>query len=238
MRTPPTAQQVADLFGLDDEQRTAWRHIAPLIAEPDSQPTQQRIFVMGNPGCGKSRLLTAALWYSFQLQRSAAMRLSAFTWRAAANVTTDSNRGLSTTRVFGLGRQTQKPLSVLRQSKRMQQHVQHMLSGVDVLLQDEVSMCSQSHLRLCSQSATCAVAAMRATLSPNALQRLHASDSSFGGLHTVFFGDLQQHQPPRRKQGTVAARRRGRGAPTSPAARQQLRRGGPRYLAPSDRGRV
>ncbi|KAI8468548.1 MAG: hypothetical protein J3K34DRAFT_369546, partial [Monoraphidium minutum] len=60
--------------------------------------------VTGGPGTGKSRVLTAFLWYAFQLRAHDMVRVAAFTWRAADGVTTPSNPAILTYRLFALKR--------------------------------------------------------------------------------------------------------------------------------------
>ncbi len=84
----PTPEDTATLFNLNTKQRSAFLLLAyTLLADLVGKPPQPlTMFLTGDAGCGKTRVVVAFMWYAFQLRATYMICASAYMWRAAMNV--------------------------------------------------------------------------------------------------------------------------------------------------------
>lgn len=190
----PSIQQVVQIFGLASDQAL------PFILQAETldamieftstrngnrvRPAQLLSNLTGEPGSGKTQVLLAFLWYAFQRNASHHIAVTAYTWRAAQQASTESNIGLSTSNFFCVSPNTgQGPPTSDRQIAEMQ----HKMADIWFICIDESSFLSMKHLAGISQSATNAC---------HAIGRCDTREAIFGGVHVLMSGDPYQHAPP------------------------------------------
>ncbi len=112
MATPPTIEDVVQLFTLSEEQAFAfiiladyfdrqrlWLENPQMYPEPGPPP---RVVLVGKPGTGKSQVIHAGLWYTFQHDQPGWFATCAYAWTAALAFANPSHRSLSTHSMFQL----------------------------------------------------------------------------------------------------------------------------------------
>jgi hypothetical protein len=104
MAEMPTEDQTADLFRLCEEQRLCFRIIIrTLKAEKEGKSVQQlRMCIMGQAGTGKSEIMNAVIWHSFQHEMNRLIGASACFWKAACLVRTANTQAVSCCCFFGI----------------------------------------------------------------------------------------------------------------------------------------
>ena len=126
-----------------------------------------RLFVTGEGGTGKSRVINAVMHLADKLSARSYFRLSAYTGVAAHLI-----KGETIHKLFGIGINKRK-------KSAHKSAVNERLRHVRFIIIDEISMVSpellvELHTRLCD---------------------LHASDLPFGGVNVIVFGDFMQLRP-------------------------------------------
>ena len=92
----------AEVLQQEQASRTAARSGKQPLADQPAIP-RLRMLLLGEPGTGKSRVIRALLWYSYQLDAADLVRTTSFTWRACQMINTISHTAVSSCRLFGLG---------------------------------------------------------------------------------------------------------------------------------------
>ena len=143
----PTIRCTAKLHGLSERQTAAFtiimRTLDSHIAGAAMDEVKQLLMsVIGNAGCGKSRIIAALLWHLFQYDSSELVLLTAFTWKASTLVSTPVNEGCSSSTLFGLNPFTKEPSQPGTSDKSKQKFS----SKAVMILNDEVFLNSLSHL--------------------------------------------------------------------------------------------
>lgn len=184
----PSIKDVVDLFNLRGKQVAPFVVLASTLrAEREGRRQEQlRAIITGDAGCGKSRILSALLWYAFQLDASDSLAIVSYTWRAALNVSTEHNPGNSTTSFFGIN--SYEKDNVRTSNDTLLKVQSNLRPPLRMVCMDEFSFTSAPHYYACHRSAN-------ATL--KTLGQPVSEDSTFGGLHLVHFGDFKQHPPPK-----------------------------------------
>ena len=176
-RVPPSVEETVALFAMSPDQARPFRQLATALLDPHAP--QQRVYALGAPGCGKSHIVHALLWFAWQHDLSHTVALTSYTWRAALNVSTPSNVGCSTTTFFGVHAD--------RVTQRTAGRTQSNLADIRLLVVDEVSFVSQAHFFAMHTATHMAITVTRGA----PLQE----DAIFGGLHVFVLGDFNQHPP-------------------------------------------
>ena len=104
MAEMPTEDQTADLFRLCEEQRLCFRIIIrTLKAEKEGKPVQQlKMCIMGQAGTGKSEIMNAVIWHSFQHEMNRLIGASAYQWKPALLIRTANTQAVSCCTFFGI----------------------------------------------------------------------------------------------------------------------------------------
>ncbi len=112
MARPPTSEEVVELFTLAEEQAFAfliyadyfdsqrsWMENPQLYPHPGPPP---RVVIVGKPGTGKSQIIHAGQWYTFQHGQPGWFATCAYAWTAALAFSHHAHRSLSTHSMFQL----------------------------------------------------------------------------------------------------------------------------------------
>ncbi len=112
LATPPTIEDVVQLFTLSEEQAFAFIILADYfdrqrlwLKNPQAYPEPgppPRVVVVGKPGTGKSQVIHAGLWYTFQHDQPGWFATCAYAWTAALAFAHPGHRSLSTHSMFQL----------------------------------------------------------------------------------------------------------------------------------------
>lgn len=191
----PTMEEAIELHTLSVEQAFVFKLMADSLFNRDlacgsGGLNRLRLVVQGEPGTGKSQALIAFLWFAFQHERSDEVVVLSYAARAALNVSTISNVGRTTCSYFEIdGFSGDKP----RRNHQAIVRLQHALAGKKIILIDEFSFISLSHMAACSEQCNLVSAAEMRRMHDNTWEAL---DHNFGHFHVVLFGDIFQHSPP------------------------------------------
>ncbi len=112
MARAPTSEDVVELFTLSEEQAFAfliyadyfdsqrsWMEQPQLYPHPGPPP---RVVIVGKPGTGKSQIIHAGQWYTFQHGQPGWFATCAYAWTAALAFSHHAHRSLSTHSMFQL----------------------------------------------------------------------------------------------------------------------------------------
>jgi hypothetical protein len=104
MEEKPTEQETTDLYRLCEEQALCFRIITrTLLAEKaGKQVDQLRMCIMGQAGTGKSEIMNAVIWHSFQHEMNRLIGPSAYQWKPAILISTPNTQAVSCCSFFGV----------------------------------------------------------------------------------------------------------------------------------------
>lgn len=98
-----TIEETVQLFNLSVGQAVPFMLMAQAFVDRNTyvgmRPTMK---IVGKPGAGKSQLIHAMLWFTYQRGRPLYLRTCAYAWAAAVAFTTEVHRSLSTHNMFQL----------------------------------------------------------------------------------------------------------------------------------------
>jgi hypothetical protein len=195
----PSINDTMDLHNLAPWQRFAFAMMADTLQQEHEsqreaasgrqpltlQPAIDRLFMAltGDPGTGKSQVIRAVQWYTYQLKAAELLVPTAFTWRACQQIMSPAHVALSSCRTFGLNGNGDS-------AKNRQRQRDGLLQPARLLINDEISFTSCEHLAACSAAAT------KARLGTQQAGGGTVTDAApFGGMHVVLCGDPQQKKP-------------------------------------------
>ena len=100
----PSAEDTVQLFTLAVEQAVPFTLLARYFDARNSPqpPRPPRVMVIGGPGTGKSQMVHALLWYTFQHGQPSWLATASFAWTAALPFVTAVHRSVSTHSMFQL----------------------------------------------------------------------------------------------------------------------------------------
>ena len=100
----PTEESTVQLFELDEVQALAFRFLArTVMAEKNNEKVPQlRMAISGQAGTGKSEVLKALIWYSFQHDMNRLLGVSSFQWKAAILIRTPNTPAVSSCTFYGI----------------------------------------------------------------------------------------------------------------------------------------
>jgi hypothetical protein len=169
--TPASVQEIIESQQLNVEQARAFSIVANHSQSgKDEKPL--RMYLGGQGGTGKSRVIDALRDFFVGIGQSRRFRLSSFTGVAARNI---SGMTLHAALMLGDG------IFSSARSSKSKQDLMAMWEGVDYLFIDEISMVGCSFLYDIS----------------HALSVAKGNDLAFGGINVVFAGDFAQLPPVR-----------------------------------------
>lgn len=149
LMTSPSPQQTATLCSLSADQRPPFYTMCRTLRGLGKKDPHERNLLMalvGEPGSGKSHVISAFLWHVFQHNMCEQVRCGSFTWRAALHLWTPFVPAVSTHRLFGLpvvdkkGVVKNKAKTYAMETTRM-----NVDAPVQMLIIDEFSFLSQEH---------------------------------------------------------------------------------------------
>jgi hypothetical protein len=176
----PSIEQTRHIWTLDQDQSVIFLILAHhLMGEPlpELESPLNNLLLLGPPGTGKSRVIQALIWHAFQHNKLHLLATTAYTWKAALNISCPELPALSTSRLFEInirGRSNSGPTALGR--------LQANLGNVKIVIVDEVSFIKLQHLHRMNAQAQ--------------RRSEEAIGQFFGNIFVVCAGDLNQHQPP------------------------------------------
>ena len=104
MEEKPTELETAELFRLCEEQILCFRILnRTLQAEKAGRRVDQlRMVIMGQAGTGKSEILSAILWHSYQHEMNRLIGASAYQWKPALLLRTENTQAVSCCSFYGV----------------------------------------------------------------------------------------------------------------------------------------
>jgi hypothetical protein len=151
VRTSPDARPSLDttirLAALCTEQTYAFRLImVPLLlhmaGRSYGEVEQLTLSIFGHAGTGKSQIIKAVLWHLFQHEASHLVMVTSYSWKAAQLIATPANPGYSSHTMFGIARDSSRPIGSTKAS------ADTFHSGVVMIINDEISFTPSCHLQV------------------------------------------------------------------------------------------